>query len=377
MRIGITGIDGFLGWHLRCRLLPESVEIKGAVESTFRDPEALAAFVAGCDVVVHLAAMNRGEPSEVEATNVALAEKLVAALEARSSKAHVLFSSSTHIHGDSGYGRSKKKAGECLDRWARTRGGRFTNLVLPHLFGEGGRPFYNSGCATFCHQLARGEASEVNPAGRLELIHAQRVSDLILRCIREETEGDLRVEGTPLAVDELYGRLRAISESYRAGIIPSLEDPLELELFNTYRSYLFPQAYPVGVTLHSDPRGWLFESVKTRNGGQSFLSLTHPGITRGNHYHRAKFERFMVIQGEAEIRIRRLFDDRIHTFPVSGRTPCFVDMPTFHTHAIQNTGGEELITMFWSHEIFDPARPDTYARTVEGAEDPCVPAPQG
>ena len=122
--------------------------------------------------------------------------------------------------------------------------------------------------------------------------------------------------------------------------------------------------YPVKLNLRTDARGGLFEAVKTHQGGQTFLSTTHPGITRGRHYHHHKVERFLVVSGQAEIRIRRLFEADVKVFKVSGVEPCFIDMPTFHTHEITNVGDTDLLTLFWSHEIFDPSHPDTYSEPV-------------
>jgi UDP-2-acetamido-2,6-beta-L-arabino-hexul-4-ose reductase len=146
--------------------------------------------------------------------------------------------------------------------------------------------------------------------------------------------------------------------------VPELGDDFQLSLFNTYRSYLYPNRFPVALTLHSDTRGSLFEAVKTMHGGQAFLSHTHPGITRGNHYHKEKFERFLVIKGEAVIRIRKMFAKEIFEFKVSGEKPQYVDIPTLHTHNISNTGDKELTTLFWSHQIFDPSASDTVQENV-------------
>ncbi len=167
-----------------------------------------------------------------------------------------------------------------------------------------------------------------------------------------------------MQVSEALRRLRGIHESYQAGIIPNLSDPLELEFFNTYRSYLYPDHYPVPLNFLTDARGGLFEAVKSHHGGQTFLSTTHPGVTRGRHYHHQKVERFLVVSGQAEIRIRRLFGEQVKSFKVSGDKPCFIDIPTFHAHEITNVGETELLTMFWSHEIFDPLNPDTYSEPV-------------
>ena len=239
------------------------------------------------------------------------------------------------------------------------------NLVFPHVFGERGRPFHNSVVSTFCHQIANGEERQVRDDAELSLLHAQDAADIIVaHAASSSSSGEVRVGGWPTTVRQLLMRLEGLAESYDGGVVPDLRQPMDLALFNTYRSYIYPARYPVDVILRTDARGALFEAVKSLNGGQSFLSTTHPGITRGNHYHRRKVERFLVVSGQAEIRVRRLFDERIVSFHLSGDRPQFIDIPTLHTHDITNTGSNDLLTLFWANEIFDPVQPDTQAQQV-------------
>jgi UDP-2-acetamido-2,6-beta-L-arabino-hexul-4-ose reductase len=154
-------------------------------------------------------------------------------------------------------------------------------------------------------------------------------------------------------------------DRYQAMVMPPLESALDVRLFNTLRSYLFPAHYPVALTLHIDARGSLFEVVKSNSGGQVFMSTTHPGITRGNHFHTRKVERFLVASGEADIRLRKLFSDEVICFKVRGDAPSYVDIPTFYTHHITNTGQSELVTLFWANEIFDSVDPDTFPERVD------------
>lgn len=365
MKIGITGIQGLLGWHLRAFLLCRAdLEVRGADRSTFANPAALDAFVADLDVVVHLAGMNRGQDAELESVNMELAAALVSALERSGGRPHLVFSSSTHIERDTAYGRSKRAAAACLRAWAERRGGSLTTLVLPHVFGEFGKPFYNSVVSTFCHQLAKQEEPQILVDGALELVHAQSVAQQIAGAFGDRFDGDRRMEGERMLTSELLERLRSMASLYTSHVIPDLRRPIDLRLFNTYRSYLFPSHYPVTLQVHVDPRGGLFEAVRSHNGGQVFLSTTKPGITRGGHYHTRKVERFLVTAGEAVIRLRKLFTRELVEFRVSGSNPQYVDMPTFHTHDITNVGESELLTAFWAHEIFDPADSDTFMEPV-------------
>ncbi len=365
-RIGITGAGGLLGWHLRCciRALTDEEPLL-ADRATFQDPDELGRFVAGCDVVVHYAGVNRGDPAEVEEGNPTIASRLVEACERERRAPHVIFSSTMHAGRDDAYGRGKLRASEILASWARASGAGFTNLLLPHVYGECGRPFHNSVVSTFCHQLAHGEEPRVEVDAPLELLHAQDLSELVLELIRERRCGEMRPGGVPVPrVSELLARLRAMAESYRLSLLPALTDPFDVRLFNTLRSYMYPDGFPAALHVHRDERGDLFEAVKGASGGQTFVSSTKPGVTRGGHFHRFKVERFLVVRGSARIRIRRLFRDETWSFAVRGDEPGYVDMPTLHTHDITNTGDDDLTTLFWANEIFDPQRPDTYREDV-------------
>jgi len=364
LKIAVTGADGLLGWHMRCRLASMRDAATVPVRrDAFRDESTLARALQDADVIVHFAGMNRGSDAEIEATNVGLAGALVRAIESRRNPPTLILASSIHVDRDTVYGRSKRQAGEALAAWARRSGGRFINLILPHVFGERGRPFYNSVVATFCHQLARGETPELHEDSELQLLHAQDVADHVVDLISSGVAGDVRPAGQPIAVSQLLARLTRFDREYQDGIVPT-SGGLDLALFNTYRSYLYPDRYPVDVGVRSDARGRLFEAVKSNGGGQVFVSDTHPGVTRGNHYHRRKVERFFVLEGQAEIRIRRLFDGHVTSFVVDGRRPQYIDMPTFHAHNITNTGPGLLVTLFWANEIFDPQRPDTEPEQV-------------
>jgi len=212
--------------------------------------------------------------------------------------------------------------------------------------------------------LANDKEPEIENDISLNLIHAQDLAELLFDQMLTPVSGDIRPDGASTTVSDILTKLQRIAGQYNQGIIPDMTDGLTCRLFNTYRSYLFPEYYPRKLKLHEDNRGALFEAVKGHAGGQTFLSTTKSGITRGNHFHLKKMERFLVIRGEAKIRIRRLFDDTTHEFQVNGRTPGFIDIPTLHTHNITNTGDSELMTLFWSNEIFDPQNPDTFAELV-------------
>jgi len=367
MKIGITGQNGFVGSHLynTLGLFPEEFERIEFSRDFFENNQYLDAFVAKCDVIVHLAALNRHESDQVlYDTNVNLTVKLVDALKRTNSQAHVLISSSTQEERDNLYGRSKREGREALKSWSEGNGGKLTGLLIPNVFGSFGKPFYNSFIATFCYQLTHGETPTIATDGQVSLIYVQELVDFILEQIRKgEHKPICIVEPTSTKkVSEVLELLESYRNLYlEKGEIPTLNDRFELNLFNTYRSFMDHRTiYPRKFQLHTDPRGTFVEIIRMGIGGQSSYSTTVPGITRGNHFHTRKIERFAVIQGKARIQLRKMDSDDIMDFYLDGSEPSYVDMPIWYTHNITNVGEEELITMFWINEPYDPADPDTY-----------------
>jgi UDP-2-acetamido-2,6-beta-L-arabino-hexul-4-ose reductase len=365
MRVAITGAYGLLGWHIRCHFFASGLtDLVSIGRAEFNNPAELPGVLEGCDAVIHCAGMNRGADTELVKTNTALAGQLVAALEQLGSAPQVIYTSTIHVDRDTPYGRSKAQAGKRLGDWADRAGAKYVELVLPHVFGELGRPFYNSVVHTFCHQIARQETARVDQDSDLELLHAQDVAAGMLQHIRAGDGGSFRPSGHPIRVSELLDRLLELDSRYRSGLVPDLADAFQRRLFNTYRSYLYPDFYPVEFDLHTDQRGYLFESIKSLGGGQCFLSGSGPGIVRGNHFHLGKFERFVVVRGQGRVRVRKLFDTAVREFALDGARPACIDIPTLHTHSLENTGSDELLALFWADEIFDPEHPDTCAEPV-------------
>lgn len=237
-------------------------------------------------------------------------------------------------------------------------------MVLPHIFGECARSRYNNVTATFIEAVIAGETPDINHEGRVALLHAGAAAKAALDAAINRTTGTLRPETHDIAVTDLFALLQQFNANYQANIYPDLGDPFTVALFNSYRAALYPSGFPRPLKLNTDARGTLFEAVKGGGGGQTFLSTTQPGITRGDHFHLNKVERFLVVQGEAMIRIRKVLSDEVWEYRVSGDAPAPIDMPTLHTHSIENTGDTELLTLFWTHDLFDPANPDTFADKV-------------
>ena len=363
MKIVLTGARGFLGWHTRLRLaaLTDHEVLPVSRENWSRLDE----HVSSADAVIHLAGVNRADTDdEVEQGNIQLGADLARAVSAAGRPLRVVMSGSIQVKRDNAYGRGKLRAQRTIAEATVAAGGHFVDVCLPNLFGEHGLPNYNSFVATFVHAVIAGKIPAVsdNP---VELLHAQDAAQSLLEAL--ETETDLmRPEGTKIGVSAVWGLLQDFHQSYMPlGEIPDLSGKFRIDLFNTYRASLFPAHYPISLVPHTDPRGTFVETVRCRGGeGQSSLSTTAPGITRGEHYHLAKIERFAVLQGEARISLRRMFTADVIEFFVCGETPVAIDMPVGWVHNITNTGREVLLTQFWSHELFRPEAPDTYPEQV-------------
>jgi UDP-2-acetamido-2,6-beta-L-arabino-hexul-4-ose reductase len=371
VRVGITGQLGFLGQHLynHLGLFPDEFERIEFQRAWFDDFDLLKKFVGSCDVIVHLAALNRhADPKMVYQVNIDLVRKIVSALEDTQSSAHVVFSSSTQEENGNEYGNSKKDGRELLENWARKSGCKFTGLVIPNVFGPFGRPMYNSFIATFCDQLANNISPTIASDNDVKLIYVYDVVKKITEEIRSGLGNNLlHIEPTQQSkVSEILTKLQIFKEQYLdLGVIPELREMFDLNLFNTFRSYIkIKEHFPVKYTQHTDIRGAFVEVIKLNVGGQVSFSTTVPGITRGNHFHTRKIERFSVIKGEALIQLRKIGTKEVLSFELQGSNPGYVDMPIWYTHNIKNVGTEDLYTIFWINEFFYSEDSDTYFEEV-------------
>jgi UDP-2-acetamido-2,6-beta-L-arabino-hexul-4-ose reductase len=363
MKIVITGGNGFLGWHLRARLRARTCH--DVVALGRREFSRLAAEVRGADAVVHLAGVNRGSDSEVEKGNVELAHAVSRAVSTSSGTPRLVFANSIQCGNETPYGRGKAEARDILATAAKSVGSPFVDVVLPNLFGEHGRPQYNSFVATFAHAATHGQVPAVQDRP-VHLLHAQRAAEELINGVERDGDATLEPAGEPTSVGAVWRTLHEAHHLYQSGDIPPLTTQLDVDLFNTLRAAMFPHAYPIRLTVNRDQRGGLVECVRSHGGqGQSFVSTSVPGVTRGEHFHLGKVERFLVLRGRARISLRRLFDEEVVSFDVSGDEPVVVDMPTMWVHNITNTGAGELVTFFWTHALFDPNYPDTYPEQVE------------
>ncbi len=432
MKILITGSNGFIGRHLveALRRRPDFEVIGYDLGSPDAD---LDRGLRQADIVFHLAGVNRPQDSsEFKTGNADFTAGLCSSLLALGRSPLFVLSSSIQAAMDNPYGVSKRQAEEAIERWARGEGGlagdkegsgeseeatangqgaRAVIFRLKNVFGKWCRPNYNSVTATFCHNIAHDLPITISdPHRELELVYIDDVIEAFLGVAEERAEGRrqkaeaIEFREVPrsfkVTLGELAARIGSFRESRRTLVVPDFSDDFNRCLYATYLSYLDGPDFAYSLEQRTDPRGSLAEFVKSGSAGQIFVSRTKPGITRGNHYHHTKTEKFLVVEGEAIIRFRGITSQapgakregqaakgegqgakreenertsnselptsnvEIIEHRVSGKEFKVVDIPPGYTHSIENVGNGELVTLFWASEVFDPQRPDTYPLNV-------------
>ena len=366
-RIGITGQTGFVGTHLYnwLGLYPDIYERIPFEDAYFESKNKLKSFVCSCDIIVHLAGMNRHpDPQVIYDTNIRLVQNLIATMEENNVKPHVLFSSSSQEESDNLYGKSKRKGRLLFEQWAEHNKADFTGLVVPNVFGEFSQPNYNTFIATFAYKLVNGEQPEVLVDNSVRLIY---VASLCKYIISQFSNKGINRREVPYdferKVTDILEQLKLFNSLYfKHGFIPELTDANDVNLFNTFRSYIPIRS--INLICNIDNRGIFVETMKLGVGGQVSFSTTVPNITRGNHFHTRKIERFTVVKGKAIIQLRKIGTKEVFNFELDGSNPAYVDMPVWYTHNIKNIGEEDLYTQFWINEWYDPNDGDTYFEKV-------------
>ncbi|MFB6466850.1 NAD-dependent epimerase/dehydratase family protein [Cytobacillus sp. Hz8] len=365
MKILVTGAGGFVGKNLIAELKNKGYT---TIFEVFKDTPfpLLSQYTKECDFVFHLAGVNRPkEESEFNHGNYGFTFQLLELLRMHENKAPILFTSSIQANQDNSYGRSKRACEKLLFFHQKGRGAKVFVYQLPNLFGKWCKPNYNSVVATFCYQIARNQEIEIHHRGtELTLCYIDDVLEEFMHALEghETREGDycLVPESYQVTLGELADKLYLFKKNRESLVMPSLENKLDRALYSTYLSYLEENNFSYKLEKNVDQRGWLAEFIKSQSMGQIFISKTKPGVTRGNHWHHTKVEKFLVIQGEATIRFRKIDCDHVIEYKVNGEIPEVVDIPVGYTHSIENTGKEDVITLFWACEIFNPEKPDTY-----------------
>ncbi|MDD5676896.1 MAG: NAD-dependent epimerase/dehydratase family protein [Kiritimatiellae bacterium] len=366
----VTGAKGFIGQNLAGTLLERRSDytlLPIDIDSTAND---LANALATSDFIFHLAGINRPENErEFQIGNADFTTHICRQLLKLKRAVPLVMSSSVQVVLDNPYGVSKRKAEDAVLAYAERSGARVVIYRLKNVFGKWCRPNYNSVVATFCHNIAHDRPVTISDPNReIELIYIDDVVQDFLRQLESGMPSGVAYrEIEPVYKVNLGGLaelIRSFREMRRSLYLPDFSGEFARKLYGTFLTYLDTADFGYDLEQKRDPRGCLVEFVKSHPFGQIFISRTHPGITRGNHYHHTKAEKFLVVEGEAIIRFRPVQDGAVIEYRVNGRDLRVVDIPPGYTHSIENVGGSELVTLFWSPEVFNPSRLDTIGMPV-------------
>jgi UDP-2-acetamido-2,6-beta-L-arabino-hexul-4-ose reductase len=368
MKILITGSGGFIGRNLCAQL--RNAGYSELLECTRDTPEeVLDEYTAACDFVYHLAGVNRPDNPEKFHENVHFTKTLLESLNRHGNKAPVLIASSAQAALDNPYGLSKRKAEELLFIHSFETGAETYVYRLPGVFGKWCRPNYNSVVATFCHAIARDQPMTVNdPDAEITLAHIDDVAAEFIGAL----QGSARRQGVYCVVEQTtsitVGELKKLITSFREGrttlAVPDMRDPFTNKLYSTYLSYLPEDDFTYPLTVHTDHRGSFTEFLKSEGGGQIAVNISKPGVSKGNHWHHTKTEKILVVSGMGHILFRRLGDDKLLMYQVSGDLPTVIDVPAGYVHSVMNTGAADLIMVIWANQIYNPEKPDTFREDI-------------
>lgn len=371
-KILITGAKGFVGRNLTAELSREPLKYELLLADIDTPESELLRMLPACDFVVHLAGVNRPKDEhEFTSGNENFTIYILEKLEGANNTVPVAITSSIQSELDNAYGRSKAAAEKAVLAYGKSNHTPVYVWKLPNVFGKWCRPNYNSAVATFCYNTAHDLPCTVNdPTRMMTLIYI----DDLLSMLKDAIDGDIKAgEDGYCAVERTYTcaladipkKLESFKKCRESLVMPSLKDGLDKVLYSTYLSYLETDDFAYKLVRHEDARGNFSEFFKSAEGGQFSFSTTKPGITRGNHWHHTKVEKFLVLKGEAVIRFRKIDGGEVIEYHVSENEPTVVDIPVGYTHNFTNTSADkELLMIIWANELFDPEHPDTYAMEV-------------
>ena len=372
MKILVTGAKGFIGKNLIEELKRHGHEILAYdIDNT---EEQLNEYTKSCDFVYHLAGINRPEnPEDFMSGNFGFTSVLLESLKKHVNKAPIMLSSSIQAELDNPYGKSKKAGEELLFQYGRENNVTVYVYRFPNVFGNWCRPNYNSAVATFCHNIARNlpiQVNETNPT--LTLVYIDDLVKELIRALNGEANINEHSERKYCYVPEQYqiklldivNQIYSFKKSRKDLYVPDMRDPFTKKLYATYLSYLPEDKFSYELIMHTDARGSFTEMLKSEERGQVSVNISKPGITKGNHWHSTKNEKFIVVSGKARISFRKIGTQEVITYDISGDKIEAVDIPPGYTHSITNTGETDLVTVMWANEPFDPNNPDTYYEEV-------------
>lgn len=381
MNILVTGARGFMGKNLvatleairdgkdKSRGLTQELTILPYDLDT--DPALLDGYCRQADFVCHLAGVNRPrDAAEFMEGNFGFTSTLLSSLRKHSNRAPVLITSSIQAALDNPYGQSKKAGEDLLFAYGRQTGAPVYVYRLPNAFGKWSRPNYNSAIATFCHNIARG--LPITVSDRANILNLVYIDDIVAEIIRAmqgkpNKTGEF-CEVLPVhraSLGQIVDWISSFPESRTSLQVPQLDHPLVKKLYSTYLSFLPEDAFAYPLTSHADERGSFTEVLRTPDRGQVSVNISKPSITKGNHWHHTKNEKFLVVKGRGVIRFRKIGGREVIEYFVNGDELKVVDIPTGYTHNIENLGEGDMVTLMWANEPFDPQKPDTYFEKVD------------
>lgn len=369
LNVLVTGAGGFIGQNL-CAQLEQDDTINVIKQNRQTDSESLEQLIISADFIFHLAGINRPESeNEFIEGNVDLTREIISLLEKNSKKIQIVFSSSTQSILDNPYGSSKKKAEEILEEWASKNNSEVYIFKLPNVFGKWSKPNYNSVVATFCHNISRDiEVSVDDPSKVISFVYIDDVVTEFIKILKNEKYSNVEREIPRIfniELGDLAKKIKTFKKMNATLVLPNFIDAFDKFLYATYTSFTGTADLSYPLRTNRDERGSLSEFIKSNEFGQIFISTTNPGYTRGNHWHNTKIEKFLVVSGDAEIKLRSFNSDEIISYKVNGENPTVVDMAAGYIHSITNTSSDQkLVTVFWSNEIFNKDKPDTYFQEV-------------
>lgn len=365
MKILVTGANGFIAKNLIAEL--KNQKYTDILEYS-RDTEVslLDSYCEECDFVFHLAGVNRPQnQEEFMEGNFGFTSTLLDSLKKHDNKAPVIISSSIQAALDNPYGKSKKAGEDLLFSYAKETGAKVLVYRFPNVFGKWCKPNYNSAVATFCNNIARDLPIQVNdPSVVMNLVYIDDVVEELIKAIdgKENWNGDFCEipEVHTITLGEIVELIKSFKENRKTLNVPNMAISFEKKLYSTYISYLPMDQFSYPLKMNVDQRGSFTEIIRTIDRGQFSVNIAKPGITKGNHWHHTKNEKFLVVSGNGLIRFRKIDTEEIIEYYVSGDKMEVVDIPTGYTHNIINVGDTDLVTFMWANEAFDPEKPDTY-----------------